>query len=170
MTGTKTAIAKAEQARSLGWGGRLPIQAAKVASALVMRRDEREYKIVCQSMPDGDEASSRAYFDSSEQRYVCEYNKNEIFYRANFALAHALGHVVLGHVSDATVVRTSREFSVTCDDAQDRAATAFAIELLLPKDLLRKLFPAAKKVQEMAEAFGVSTAAMIHRLKSIGLV
>lgn len=130
----------------------------------------QRFNVVTRPLESGETASNRAFFDKKYQVFVCQYNANEIFYRSNFALAHALGHVVLGHVNDPTVVRQTYVFSLESENLEERAATAFAIELLLPELILGRLFNSAKNVQELAEAFGVSTVAMSQRISQLGLI
>lgn len=154
---------QAYKIREACWDGHLPVRTAQIIQA-------HDLPIVIKKMAPGSAPSSRAYYDIELKKFACVYNDDEIFYRSNFALAHAFGHVALGHVNDPQVTKESHTFSITDGSAEDRAATAFAIELLLPERLIRYLFPAAKKVQDMAEAFGVSNQAMISRLKSLGII
>ncbi|MNN80029.1 hypothetical protein D3C81_1967230 [compost metagenome] len=100
--------------------------------------------------------------------YVCEYNRDEVSYRNRFTIAHELGHVVLGHVTDERSPK--RDTTFTNDDPDERYANAFAATLLMPEKYVRKLYRSARNIQELADAFGVSTAAMNFRLKNLGIV
>ncbi|MEG0868728.1 MAG: ImmA/IrrE family metallo-endopeptidase [Hafnia sp.] len=176
MTTRREAVAKAIAVRDLLWDGHLPVNAARIANrGLVIRTEangeKKKLEIKVQAMPDAnDQASSRVYFDATQDHFVCQYNDNEIFYRANFGLAHALGHVFLGHVKDPLVIKESHTFNPDSQDSEHRAAIDFALELLLPEKYLRKLYGAARNVQELSEAFGVSNAAMIKRINYLGIL
>ncbi|MBI6727346.1 ImmA/IrrE family metallo-endopeptidase [Pseudomonas viridiflava] len=154
---------QAYRIREAFWDGHLPVRTDQVIQAY-------DVPIVIKKMAPGSEPSSRAYYDVNLKKFACVFNDEEIIYRSNFALAHAFGHVVLGHVNDPAVTKESHSFSTTTGTAEDRAATAFAIELLMPERLVRYFFPSARKVQELAEAFGVSNQAMTSRLASLGII
>lgn len=82
-----------------------------------------------------------------------------------FDLAHELGHIGLGHVQNA-IVDVHSPTNPTVSDAQERAATSFALELLLPnhKALLDAVRVDARgdrvrfkfSVERVAERAGVS--------------
>jgi Zn-dependent peptidase ImmA (M78 family) len=170
MSTVSEAVSKAIKVRDLVWSGHLPVETCRIARDTVIIRDGCRFEVVTRPIESGETASSRAFFDEKEQKYVCQWNDNEIFNRSNFALAHALGHVVLGHVKNPAVIKQTYTFSLKSENLEDRAATAFAMELLLPARLVRFLFGGAKNVQELAEAFGVSTTAITHRIRELRLI
>ncbi|MNJ73273.1 hypothetical protein D3C77_700470 [compost metagenome] len=75
---------------------------------------------------------------------------------------------MLGHVTDERSPK--RDTTFTNDDPDERYANAFAATLLMPEKYVRKLYRSARNIQELADAFGVSTAAMNFRLKNLGIV
>lgn len=85
------------------------------------------------------------------------------WFRANWSLAHELGHLCLGHHEvDATHASATAE----------TAANAFAAELLLPSVQMRTLDWVAMTPDMVAEFVwetGVSTATLRNRLQSLGL-
>jgi Zn-dependent peptidase ImmA (M78 family) len=104
--------------------------------------------------------------------------------RKRFTIAHELAHTLL-HLSDADeeIVDTDADFFRTSDELQaewsnerrrEYEANVFAAELLMPEDLVRKvwreLLPENQTAADMAYQFQVSESAMGIRLKELGLV
>lgn len=170
------ATSRAGKVLELCWDGRLPVNPKDLAEDLLVKnystnRDEKIPVIVraCSSTSLG-YASGQACLERDDDGwfYVCEYNRDEISYRNRFTIAHELGHVVLGHVTDERSPK--RDTTFTNDDPDERYANAFAAALLMPEKFVRKLYRSARNIQELADAFGVSTAAMNFRLKNLGII
>ena len=88
--------------------------------------------------------------------------------RARFAVAHALGHLALGHGGDFYCPAAERS-------AQEAEANRFAAALLMPAPLVRALWlkldggPPAAKVRAIAKRLAVSREALGYRLTELGL-
>jgi len=92
--------------------------------------------------------------------------------RKRFTIAHEIGHVVLGHL-------TNKENNELIDDevrlrssvwnVEERQANAFAAQLLMPASLIRgAVNRGLASVEELAEMFEVSEQAMMYRLRNLG--
>jgi hypothetical protein len=89
-----------------------------------------------------------------------------------FALAHALGHVVLEDVNDLSPshVEEASNFS-TGAVFLERRANEFALALLVPARLLHFAVgqPGGQTLRTLSELFGVSEVAMARRLALLGI-
>lgn len=86
------------------------------------------------------------------------------WYRENWDMAHELGHLVLGHEG---VIQHEGEV-----EGPERAANAFAAELLLPENEMREVDWVAVSAEDLASKvwqWGVSTQALRTRIGSLGL-
>lgn len=171
------ATSRASKVLDLCWDGRLPVDPKELAENLLVRDYSQEdgdkipVVVKARSSINLRGASGQARLVDDEEDgwvYVCEFNRDEISYRNRFTIAHELGHVVLGHVTD--VRSPKRDTTFTNDDPDERYANAFAAALLMPEKFVRKLYRSARNIQELADAFGVSTAAMNFRLKNLGII
>lgn len=169
----------ASKALKLGWDGELPVNPKKIAESLVfIKKDskgrKREYEIVVRGKSGNDlgGASGQAILEQREgdDYFACEYNKDEVSHRSRFTVAHELGHVLLGHVNEENSKLRDTTFNSTTSDPDERAANAFAAELIMPSARVKELYRAARNIQQLAEAFGVSTQAMTFRLKNLGII
>lgn len=177
ITSMQTAIEYAKQALQIAWDGALPVNPEKIANSLVVYK-KNEVTGVDQHIPIRVRALSAFDLNVSGQAslvntsdgpvFYCDYNEGEIIYRNRFTLAHELGHVLLGHVNEFNVQQRDTTFGNY--NPVERAANAFAAELVMPEHKVRELFSGATSMQQMSEAFGVSNAAMSYRLKNLGLV
>ena len=113
--------------------------------------------------------SGHFYYDQHGNP-VIEYNTAEPPQRRRFTVAHELGHYALGH-RDAPR-DSSLQFNSGVVDPRERAANQFAAELLMPWDFVKEVFYSglARTAEQMAQEFGVSSAAMGYRLKNLGLI
>lgn len=99
------------------------------------------------------------------------FNFHEDELRRRFAIAHAIGHKLLGHSSE-TLICGAGCFSKNIINNQERLANQFALELLIPTRSLEYLVnvvgvPGTNKVQSLSRIFGVSEVAVYIRLKQI---
>lgn len=167
----------AQKALDLVWDRHIPVDPTQIAHKLVVKTKAangviRDCSIVVLEVA-GTEiggASTEVNFEESPEGpiYLCKYNRDEIIYRNRFAIAHEIGHIVLGHIRAGEP--PVRRFQYT-DDTQDmRQANAFAAALLMPERFLRSVFGSIRSVQQMGEAFGVSNAAAIYRLEKLRLI
>lgn len=102
-------------------------------------------------------------------RWIISINKNHHVNRQRFTLAHELAHYVL-HRSDSDSFTDTVFFRGASSDGMEFAANAFAAELLMPEDRVRKAIRDGKlrDVGKLAEHFGVSAVAMLYRIKQLG--
>lgn len=96
--------------------------------------------------------------------------------RQRFTIAHECGHLLLGHSEGAYVdesfVINRNEKSSNGTDKKEVEANQFAAELLMPlRFLLRDLeqidFESDDAIRNLADVYGVSTAAMSFRIAKI---
>lgn len=83
------------------------------------------------------------------------------WFRENWDIAHELGHLAAGHLTDHAAT-----------PEQERSANAFAAELLLPADVVRQVKWSSLSEADLAELvweYGVSTDALARRLRALGL-
>ncbi|WP_319371990.1 ImmA/IrrE family metallo-endopeptidase [uncultured Ilyobacter sp.] len=104
--------------------------------------------------------------DNGEIRIIVNNQHQDT--RNVFTVAHELGHYFLGDLNGKKRVVSLRGGS---KNKKERAADFFAAELLMPEDLIREtieklFFPT---LQEMANKFRVSRAAMKYRLDFLGV-
>lgn len=96
-------------------------------------------------------------------REIIVLDASAYWFRENFSMAHELGHVLLGHLNSLG--------GETCSNAQaERAANAFAAELLTPETEVRAIdwsTASAKVVANYVWETGVSTKALASRLRSL---
>lgn len=98
-----------------------------------------------------------SYCFTTTGRHVIVIAATGNWFRENYALAHELGHLVLGHLG---VPRKDHE----------RAANAFAAELLMPADAVAGLdwtYAGPAVVAERLWHLGVSTDALANRLDAL---
>lgn len=96
---------------------------------------------------------------------VAMLNKAKPFVRARFTLAHELGHIFLNHdkreFCDAEVAREyGEDVPENQKPAKEREADAFASELLIPMEQLKKFQGDLKNPDKLAGIFQVSKPAM----------
>lgn len=101
--------------------------------------------------------------------------------RQRFSLAHELGHFLLHREKEPFFIDAAvffRSEGATPETwAQERAANAFAAELLLPERKLKELWQSEPidvfddtAIRRLADRLGVSTQALAIRLSELGLV
>jgi len=173
----RKAVSLADKALDLSWDGTLPVDPKEIAEDLLIKNfsgsgDDKLPVVVrgrSSSFLEGVSGQARLAKDRDGYYYLCEYNKEEISYRTRFTIAHELAHVMLGHVREGRAPKRDTAFN-NYQDPDEVAANAFAANLLMPEDLVRDLYRSARSVQDLAEAFGVSSAAMTYRLKNLGII
>lgn len=110
-----------------------------------------------------------------EGRPFILYRSSDVPARKRFTIAHELGHFILHSHSgeDTALFRDDRSSKGTAP--KEIQANAFAAALLMPEWLVRERQPSPipnsddHTVDELAEAFKVSSQAMGIRLASLGL-
>ncbi len=136
----------------------------------------------------------RIYVDSLEgdlsgflyrdkKKAVIGINTHHSSARQYFTLAHELAHFLLHdqeqlHVDHGFQVRLRNDVSSQGTDESEREANFFAASLLMPKKFLEKDLMGEESVdllddgflQDLARKYGVSTQALMNRLKNLGYI
>jgi len=136
-------------------------------------------QIVGQSL-EGD-LSGFLYRDKSS--IVIGVNTRQSKVRQNFTISHELGHLLLHdleqiHVDHEFRVRLRDDTSSQGTDEAEREANFFAASLLMPKDFIKRELEQIEFVdlldddflRKLAEKFGVSSQALVNRLKNLGYI
>lgn len=171
----RKAASLAEEALDLVWDGVLPVDPKHVAEQLLVKNfddpDGEDIPVVVRGRPGhmlgGASGQAQLARDDDGYYYLCEYNRDEIYYRNRFTIAHELAHVVLGHVKEGCTPLRDTTFQNYDPDEAD--ANAFAANLLMPSAVVKRLYKSARNLEELADAFGVSTISMTYRLKNLGI-
>jgi Zn-dependent peptidase ImmA (M78 family)/DNA-binding XRE family transcriptional regulator len=103
-------------------------------------------------------------------------NRSEAPWRQRFSFAHELFHLVTW--SSAMASWPAQDAEPAWSDRVEKLANAFAAALLLPGDDIREEYqgrfggraPSDADFVDMARRYGVSTEALLWRLKSLGLL
>ena len=94
--------------------------------------------------------------------------------RQRYAVAHALGHILLGHKLPESGVRedTPQNFYKEVTDPTEIAANNVAGALLVPKMALVYFMDEGRvrSVKDLAALFGVSTTCVVHRLEQLEIL
>ncbi len=103
--------------------------------------------------------------------------------RQNFTIGHELGHLLLHdqeqlHVDRGFPVRLRNDLSSQGTDEAEREANYFAAALLMPKRFLEQDVHDEEcldltedtKVKFLSRKYGVSTIALVNRLKNLGYI
>ena len=88
--------------------------------------------------------------------------------RQRFSIAHELGHFVY-HKDDENEFVDTTFFRGMTSGNKEYTANKFASELLMPEEQVRHLIDKenVRSVAELAARFGVSSAAMLYRVKEL---
>lgn len=88
--------------------------------------------------------------------------------RQRFTIAHELGHFIY-HKDDEQEFVDTTFFRGLATDNFEYTANRFASDLLMPEDQVRRLIDKEniRSVAELATTFGVSSAAMLYRVKDL---
>lgn len=174
----QTAVEYAKTALQIAWDGSLPVKPDVIAQSLVVHQKDDAtgevrdvpIEVRCLDSAELNGVSGQASLenDAGGAVFYCDYNGDEISYRNRFTVAHELGHVLLGHVDKGNPKHRDTTFGNY--NPVERAANAFAAELVMPEQKVRELFGGASSVRQLSEAFGVSNAAMSFRLQNLGLI
>lgn len=149
-----------------------PVPVARIAKAHGAR-------IFYQSLDD--DVSGFLYRDRAQN--VIGVNTHHAPVRQSFTTAHELGHLLLHeqeqlHVDHAFRVRLRDDVSSQGTDDAEREANLFAASLLMPKRFLDRDLEGEEYVNlldddflsDLARKYGVSTQALVNRLKNLGYI
>ncbi len=108
---------------------------------------------------------------NKEDNIMLFINEEESLVRQRFSVAHELGHLVLGHLSSekAMDICFRNDDSSKGSIKKEIDANKFASTLLMPTELVKRVYTLGYTVLEMAQIFTVSKKAMMYRLDSLGL-
>lgn len=101
---------------------------------------------------------------------VIAINEIEPPYRKRFTIAHELGHIYMGDLSDENSVIYRNGVDSDNKDSfrrllKEKRADAFASEILMPTSQVIRVFEKNNySINETAKAFGVSTQAMLIKI------
>ncbi len=155
-----------EQVLNNHWDWYLPVKIEDIANALSINLLKLPKDVHSQ----GDISGMSTLGDNGD--CVVYYNDNESLNRQRFAIAHGVGHHMLGHiVSKSTcLIENGCTFNSKNKDEREASANQFAIQLLMPTDAVKTLLFAKgiSDIGELAKRFSVSEAAMYYRLKCMG--
>jgi Zn-dependent peptidase ImmA (M78 family) len=105
---------------------------------------------------------STAYSFTIGGRRVIAIPATGNWFRENWSMGHELGHLAMAHHDDGLAADVS--------DEHEAAANAFAADLLLPEDAVKKIDWDGVRDPELADhiwTWGVSTDALARRLNSV---
>jgi Zn-dependent peptidase ImmA (M78 family) len=128
-----------------------------------------------------DDVSGFLYRDTAQT--VIGVNTHHAPVRQNFTTAHELGHLLLHdqeqlHVDRDFRIRLRDDVSSQGTDDAEREANLFAASLLMPKRFLEEDLQNEEYIDlfgdnllgEIARKYGVSTQALVNRLKNLGYI
>lgn len=94
---------------------------------------------------------------------LIHYNSTQSDTRIRFTIAHELGHILLGHNS------VNRSIDFYSKDPNEKLANAFAAELLVPLNSLKKEKLIIESLSTLAKKYWVSKDMMMWRLRDTKL-
>ena len=154
-----TAEAKAVLTRY--WNGRVPVGVDSIARQLGA---DVQYQVL---------GGLSGEVGLQDKVPVIKVNSNDNDTRQRFTIAHELGHLMLGHLADGRKFRDpSKNYTLGSYDPKERDANYFAAALLMPDDAVRAYAAGMENptATTLANAFGVSKAAMGIKLKMLGII
>lgn len=152
----------ASQILEIHWKGKLPVDVCQLARVIgvEVHGDPNMPEVVTVSRQPGGT--------------VIAVNTTQTPARQRFAVAHALGHVALGHLTESVPQMHDgvSSFSSQAAGHQEQEANNFAVDLLMPARALRYALDhgIVKDVAQLVRVFGVSQVAVRHRLRGLGLI
>ena len=144
------------------WDRRLPVDPESLGISLGM-----EVKNLDPFNSEDSKLSGK--FQMEDGKPVAYYKATEHENRQRFAIAHEIGHYVLGHGD--SLRDPAANFSSNNHDYKEVAANHFAAQLLMPKGSVLKAVRELRitSISKLADRFKVSEVAMLYRLKNLGL-
>jgi Zn-dependent peptidase ImmA (M78 family) len=146
------------------WDGHLPVEPAAIASKMGV-------EVRPELWLEGG-VSGMVQFNES-LKPVISYDQTEAPVRQRFTIAHELGHLVRGHLTnEQRMLRDPKaNFFSQQADPRETEANGFAADLLMPAHIVRfaVLEKGVTDLVRLANLFNVSQAAMRFRLINLGL-
>lgn len=141
------------------WDGCIPVRFADFLRGLNIKLYEKD------SLPD-DAVSIIQYSDDGYWQILV--SKQEPYVRRRFALAHAIGHIVLGSVDRNTQhIDKVENFLLDIDDIVEKEANQFALELLFPENATDFVIMKTKNFDDLCDKLELSPVAVNERIKHI---
>ena len=153
------ATEKAHEVLERFWGDAIPVDPARIAGRMGIE--------VSNAYLDPDVAGAIEKRDG--QPAAIYLSADDHPNRKRFTCAHEIGHFVRHGEEDFEYVDYRDGTASMGIDEEERFANAFAAALLMPEKEVRRLHGMGMHERDMAGAFGVSEAAMVNRLKNLGL-
>jgi Zn-dependent peptidase ImmA (M78 family) len=142
-----------------------PIDPLKIAGSLDIEVYETRF-----TSADGKNVSGIVAIEEGQP--VIYVNSSDVPARKRFTMAHEIGHVYLGHLTDKEnneLIDDEVRLRSSVWNLEEKEANAFAAQLLMPASLIRSAVNAGRaSVEELAELFEVSEQAMMYRLQNLG--
>jgi Zn-dependent peptidase ImmA (M78 family) len=150
----------AQKVLAENWGDAIPVDPAVVARKMGME--------VSDAYLDPDVAGA---IEKREGRPAHIYlSTTDHPNRKRFTCAHEIGHAVKRIGEDTFEYVDYRDGTASMGvDEGELFANSFAAALLMPEKEVRRLHAIGMHEREMCRTFGVSEAAMVNRLKNLGL-
>jgi Zn-dependent peptidase ImmA (M78 family) len=149
----------AQQVLEKHWGRSIPIDPAQVAKSMGIE--------VVSAFLDPDVAGAIEKRDGTPAKIILSQGDHPN--RKRFTCAHEIGHFVQHGDSDFEYIDYRAGTASMGVDRQEMYANAFAAALLMPEKEVRRFRSQGMHERDMAREFGVSEAAMVNRLKNLGL-
>jgi Zn-dependent peptidase ImmA (M78 family) len=141
------------------WGDTIPVDPARIAKKLGVE--------VVSAFLDPDVAGAIEKRAGRPAKIILSESDHPN--RKRFTCAHEIGHFVEHGEGDYEYVDYRDGTASMGVDEQERFANAFAAALLMPEKAVLRLRGRGMHERAMAREFGVSEAAMVNRLKNLGL-
>lgn len=149
----------AQQVLAEHWGDSVPVDPARIARKMDIEVED--------AYLDADVAGAIEKKDDGDVRIFL--NAEDHPNRQRFTCAHEIGHYV-NHGDEDFEFVDYRDMTASLGvDEDERYANAFAAALLMPERELRRLHALGMSHRDMKDVFGVSEAALVNRLKNLGL-
>ena len=100
--------------------------------------------------------------DGGKKTIIVDQNLDK--YQTNFTIAHELGHIVLGHVD---LQKNKNIMHLSLDDFWENQADEFALQLLVPQQILSSLLEMKYSYQYIANFFEVPEIQVARRIRQI---
>lgn len=160
----------AQLLKRAGVGGP-PVDVEKVAAQLSIRVEQADL----------DEDCSGILIRSDEDGAVIGVNWDHHPNRQRFTIAHEIGHFLLHKggtfIDKGTYARFRDQQSGSGTVSEEKQANQFAAALLMPAEWVKEAFKAhpfdpadGSALQDLADAFQVSTQAVMFRISNMGLL
>lgn len=150
---------EAQRVLSEYWGDSVPVDPARVAHKMGIEVSNAYLDPdVSGAIEKRDGHPAHIYLNASDHQN-----------RQRFTCAHEIGHFVKHGDGDFEYVDYRDGTASMGVDEEERFANAFAAALLMPEREVRRLRNLGMHENDMATSFGVSEAAMVNRLKNLGL-